>query len=156
MSFLVKIVAWLGSSTFLKIFRGVSGPILKHYQSKELQETARQGIWAKTLVEAAQADVENRKIAAKERAGSPSLMFIYLMILFGPVLYYLLFWLDTIFGTQVWTILGFELWDWGQFELARAPARLEEMGKWVIGIFIGGNTAVAGVIKGAKILTLKR
>jgi len=156
MSFLLKFAAWLGSSTFLKLFRGVSGPILAHYQSKDVQETTRQGIWATALVNAANADVENRKTAALERAASPTLMFVYILILFGPVLYYLLFWLDTIFTNQIWTVAGWTIWDWSTFELTRAPQRLEEMGKWIIGIFIGGNTAVAGVIKGAKILTLKR
>jgi hypothetical protein len=28
------------------------------------------------------------------------------------------------------------------------------MGQWLIGIFIGGQTAVAGVVKGAKALKL--
>ena len=156
MTLILKLLSWFGGTAFLKIFRGVSEPILKHYQSKSIQETKRQGIWAKTLVEAAKADVENRRTAAQERANSPSLMIVYLLILIGPVLYYLLFWFDTIFADQVWSIFGWTIWDWSVFELTRAPVRLEEMGLWIIGIFIGGNTAVAGVIKGAKILTLKR
>lgn len=152
-----KLLAWLGSNTFLKVFRGIAGPILDHYKSKDIQVTQRQGLWAGALINAAQADVKNRELAQAERANNPWMMFVYFLILIGPVLYYFMFWMDTIFADQVWAInlyfFEINIWNWKEYELTRAPARLEDMGKWIIGIFIGGGAAVAGVVKGAKVLS---
>jgi len=138
---------------FLKVFKGVAGPILDHYKSKDIQVTKRQGIWASTLVSAAQADVENRRLAQAERSQHPVLMAIYVMIVFPPALYWFLFWLDTIFANDVWTFFGFfTIMDWTTWELTRAPDRLEEMGRDILAIFLGGGSAVYGITKGAKIL----
>lgn len=156
MSFIANIFASIGASAIVKIFRGIAGPILEHYQHKDRQETERMGIWSNALVRASEADVDLRRIAAQERANNPALMVIYVLILIGPVTYYLLFWMDTIFADQRWAInlylFEIPIWDWTTFEVARAPERLEEMGKWIIGIFLGAGTASAGVVKGAKIL----
>lgn len=139
---------------FLKVFRGVAGPILEHYKSQDIQVTKRQGIWASTLVSAAQADVENRKLAQAERAQHPILMAIYVMIVLPPALYWFLFWMDTIFAESAWSIpfLGWTIMDWSTWDLPRAPDRLEEMGRDILAIFLGGGSAVYGITKSAKIL----
>lgn len=153
---LARILAFLGSNMIIRLFRGIAGPILDHYKSKDIQTTKRQGIWATALIGAANADVENRRLAMQERANSPLLMWIYVMVLIGPVLYYLLFWFDTIFANQIWEIdlwlFTIPIWDWQEYELQRAPERLEDMGRWVIGIFLGATGAVTGIVKGAKAL----
>lgn len=149
------------SMVFTGIFKlvpGLAGTYTSYKRDIAVQETERQGMWSQALVHAAQTDVENRKIAAAERANSPMLMFLYFLILIGPILYYMLFWFDTIFANQVWELdlyfFTIPIWDWQAYELTRAPDRLEEMGVWLIGIFVGGNTAVNGVVKGARALQL--
>jgi len=143
LTLLSKIFASFGASAFIKLFRGVAGPVLDHYKEKEVQETARQSTWAQALVKAAEADVVNRKTAAEERAGNPWLMTLYINIVFWPMMYWTLFWLDTIFSGLPF----FNTWD-----LPRAPERLEEFGQYVIVTFLGGGSAVFGITKGAKIL----
>lgn len=138
-TFLASIFTGIGSNIFVKLFKGAADSILEYYESKDTQETLRQGTWAHALVNAAKADVENRKVAAAERAGSPLMMTLYFLVVFPPIMYYGLFWADTIFQFS---------WD-----LPRAPSRLEEFGQSILTIFIGGGTAVAGVVKGAKILS---
>ncbi len=138
MSFLGKIVANIGASAIVKVFSGIAGPILKHYQHKARQVTLRQSTWANALVSAAETDVRNRKLAMAERASSKWLMLLYINLVFWPSLYYTLFWIDTIFPM-----------DWN---LTRAPVRLEEAGKYIIMTFLGGGSATFAVIKGARIL----
>lgn len=149
---LAKLFSAAGAGFIVKLFRGIAGPILQHYQAKDKQTTDRQGIWAKALVGAAHADVENRKTAAAERASNPILMGIYIMIMFPPALYWFLFWMDTIFSGQTWTIFGWTIMDWATWNLPSAPKRLEAMGQEVLIVFIGGTSAVYGVVKGAKVL----
>jgi hypothetical protein len=150
-------ITWLlkkfTASAFVSIFRGVAGPILEHYQHKDRQVTARQGTWAAALVSAAQADVEHHAIAAKERATNPWMMFLSFMIIFPPALYSFMFWMDTIFAHQTWSLFGWTLWDWTTYELEKAPDRLEQMGNQILLVTIGGGSAVMGVTKGAKILS---
>jgi hypothetical protein len=141
-SFLAQIFAGVTSSAFVRVFKGVAEPILDYYKSKEKGETDRQGIWAEALVRAAEADVERNKTAAAERASSPFIMTFYLNIVFWPSLYFSLFWADTIFQFN---------WD-----LPKAPDRLEEFGQYVLITFIGGGSAVFGITKGAKILAHAR
>lgn len=139
-----------------KAIPGLSSTYAKHRESMAVQDTKRQGIWSNTLLNAANIDVENRKLAMQERANTPGLMFLYYMVLGPPILYYLMYWADTIFAGQIWEInlyfFTIPIWDWEEYVLEKAPADLAEMGKWIIGIFIGGNTAVIGVVKGASAL----
>jgi len=137
-SFLTSIFTASAANIFVKVFRGVAQPILDHYKSKDVAISARQGTWAGALVTAAQADVENRKTAVAERAGSPIIMSMYVILVVMPLLYYTLFWADTIFQFE---------WD-----LPRAPARLEEFGQYILITFLGGGSAVFGIVKGAKVL----
>lgn len=148
---MILLIQFLFSGIF-KLVPGLAQGWLNHKKSQAIQQTSRQEIWSDALVTAAHADVEHRKVAAQERANSPWLMRLYINIVFWPSLYYTVWWMDTIFAGQVWTIFGWTIFDWGEFVLPAAPARLEEMGQWIIGIFIGGNTAVVGVVKGAKAL----
>ena len=138
LSFLGTIITSFGAGGIVKIFSGIAQPIVDYYKDKDTQETLRQGTWANALHQAALADVENRKTAAAERAGNPWLMALYINIVFWPMMYYTLFWVDTMFQFE---------WD-----LARAPSRLEEFGQYILITFLGGGSAVFGVVKGAKVL----
>ena len=148
---MIALVQFLLSGVF-RLAPGLAKSYLDHRKNESVQQTARQGTWAGALTNAAEADVEHRRIAAQERANSPWLMALYVNIILWPSLYYTMFWADTIFAGQVWTLFGWTIFDWEAYELKAAPARLEEMGRWVIGLFIGGNTAVVGVVKGARAL----
>ena len=141
-SFLTSIFTTAGASIFIKVFKGVAQPVLDYYKDKDVAETTRQGTWSAALVKAAEIDVENKKIAVAERAGTPILMLLYVVLVVMPLLYYTLFWADTIFQFE---------WD-----LPRAPARLEEFGQYILITFLGGGSAVFGVVKGAKILANAR
>lgn len=138
------------------IIPGMADSYMKNQQNMAVQGTKRSGIWATALTDAAQADIENRKTAAAERSSSPFIMALYILAMIGPVTYYLMFWMDTIFANQVWSIplyfTDIVIWDWTTYELQRAPDRLEEMGAWLIGVLVGANTAMVGVVKGAKAL----
>lgn len=151
---ILKWLAGAGAGVIVKLFRGIAGPILEHYQAKDVQVTARQGIWANALVGAAMADVENRRIAAEERGKHPILMALYVGVIAPVVFYWMLFWLDTIFAGQIWRVpwLGWTVMDWVSWDLPRAPQRLEEMGKEVLVVFLGGGSAVYGVTKAANIM----
>jgi hypothetical protein len=138
LSFFASIFSSVGANIFLKVFSGISKPILDYYKDKDTAETIRQGTWAKALVTAAQADVENRKTAQAERASSPIIMMMYVALVVMPLMYYTLFWADTIFQFE---------WD-----LPRAPQRLEEFGQYILITFLGGGSAVFGIVKGAKVL----
>ena len=151
----------VGAGFFVKIFRGVAGPILEHFQHKDRQVSVRQGTSAAALVSASQADVEHRRLAMQERASNPFLMGIYVMIIIGPALYWFLFWMDTIFAGQVWTLhleiwgwtlIEWEIMNWVTWDLPRAPKRLEEYGKQILMTFIGGGSAVVGMVGAAKAL----
>ena len=133
-----KIIASVGASSIVKVFTGISGPIFKHFQSKDIQETNRQGIWADAMMEAAKADVAHRRLAQRERASNPFIMFMFLNIIGWPTLYWSLFWADTIFQ-----------FDW---DLPRAPERLEAYGKEVIQWGFGFGASTYGIIKGARVL----
>ena len=122
-SFLGTIFAGMTASTFVRVFKGVAEPILQYYKEKESTEGKKHSVWADALVRAAEADVERNKTAAMERMNSPFILAFYLNIVFWPSLYFSLFWLDTIFQFQ---------WD-----LPKAPDRLEEFGQYVIITFIG-------------------
>jgi len=76
------------------------------------------------------------------------------MIVLPPALYWCLFWLDTIFADVAWTVpvLGWTIMDWATWDLPRAPDRLEQMGRDILAIFLGGGSAVYGLTKSAKIL----
>lgn len=152
MSFLMKIIASFSAGAIVKVFKGISGPIFDHYKSEGRIGTQRQGIWASALVQAAQTDVEHRKLAQQERASNPLIMFLFLNIIGWPTLYWSLFWADTIFAEQVWTVFGFEIWNWVEYELPRAPERLEAYGKEVIQWGFGFGASSYGLIKGAKVL----
>lgn len=140
------------ASGFFKIIPGLAQKYLDHKQNQAVQGTQRQGIWAGALVSAAHADVENRRIAAAERSGNRILMGLYIMTLAGPVFYWFMFWMDTIFAGQVWSLWGWEIMNWATWDLPRAPDRLEEYGKEVIANGLFGTAAIYGVTKAAKIL----
>ena len=138
LSFLGSIFAGFTANAFVKVFKGVAQPVLDYYTSKEKTEGTKHTVWAEALVRAAEADVERNKTAAAERASSPFILTFYLNIVFWPSLYFTLFWADTIFQFQ---------WD-----LPKAPDRLEEFGQYILITFIGGGSAVFGLTKSAKIL----
>jgi hypothetical protein len=139
-------LTWIAKAVF-GVVPGLATSYMKHQENRAIQGTKRQQVWAQSVTIAAQTDVENRKVAAQERMNHPILLAMYVLVLAGPVLYYLVFWMDTIFAGQDWGFI-----NWGSFNLPRAPARLEEMGVNIINVFIGGTVAVGGVTKTAKIL----
>lgn len=152
---IISIITMLITGVF-KMVPGLASTYTKHRESMAVQDTKRQGIWSDTLLSAANIDVENRKLAMQERSNSPMLMRMYVVLLFFPILYYTMYWMDTIFAGQVWEInlyfFTIPIWDWEKYVLKAAPPDLAEMGKWLIGIFVGGNTAVNGIVKGAVAL----
>lgn len=142
MGLLAKILSSFTASAIVTIFGGISKPILDYYQEKGKTEVAAQGQFQATLIKAAQLDVENRKLAAAERASSPWVMGLYLWIVFWPAAYYTAFWMDTIFS---------QIPPFTWFDLPRAPERLEEFGQYILVTFLGGGSAVYGVTKAVKI-----
>lgn len=137
-----------------KLLPGLADSYFKAQQAAGVQGTKRTNAVTRALVHAAEIDVENRTVAAQERKDHPVLLWLYMLVLIGPILYYLMFWGDTIFGNQVWAInlyfFQVPLIDWTTYELTRAPDRLEEFGRDLILLFVGGSVAVNGVVKGVK------
>jgi hypothetical protein len=142
MGLLAKIFSSLTVNAIIKVFGGISKPILDYYTEKGKTEVAAQGQFQKTLIKAAKIDVENRKLAQQERASSPFVMALYLWVVFWPATYYTLFWMDTIFS---------QIPPFTWFDLPRAPERLEEFGQYILVTFLGGGSAVYGVTKAVRI-----
>ena len=134
MGFLVSIFAWLFTKVFSRLGLSFLEPLLRHFESRAVQETKRTGQFTEALIVSLDAEVQARRIASQERVAlwdDPWYKLLIYLIVAPPALYS-----GAVFGDS---IFGFS------FSIDAAPARFEEMGFNVLMTFIGASGAVGAV-----------
>ena len=139
---MIGVIASLFGWGFTKVFSplGLSflEPLLKHYESKEVEATKRTGQFTEAIKASLDAEVQARRVGSAERIalwGDPWYKSVIMLIVVPPAFYS-----AAVFGDSVF---GFE------FDIDAAPARFEELGFNILMTFIGASGAV-GAVAGLK------
>jgi hypothetical protein len=134
---IVKVLGKLGM-TFLQ-------PLLDYYQSADLQETARHGIWTKAIVGALNAEVAYAKVKSEERIAlwnDPVYKWLTVFLVAPSGLY-----LNSVLFVSIFHNLG--------WEIKAAPELFITTAMSIVMTFLGVLGGTAAVVGGVRALKRK-